>query len=219
MAPRFGGAYVDCSGSADGSASGPLHSVQFKTSGGNSSGSVNLQYRKNASRLMLTGAMWISGAIHADNYYIKNRMELNVTGNTFFGDDNTDIHVRTGSLSVSNTSDVRILNVDNSTQTVSVRAFKGMYTGVSTTSATASVPSYILGVTQTNNVNILIPSASTYGAGAVLLVKDEVASRGGKNITLHARTGYTIDNSLTYVLTGSMPAISLYSNGTNWFVF
>jgi len=216
---KFGWAYVDCSGSADGAASGPLHSVQFKTSGGNSSGSVNFLYRKNAGRLMLSGAMFISGAIHADNYYIKNRMELNVTGNTFFGNDNTDRHVRTGSLSVSNISNVKILDVDNSSQTVSVRAFKGMYTGVSAKSITASVPSYILGVTQVDNVNILIPSASVYGAGAVLLVKDEVASRGGKSITLHARTGYTIDNSLTYVLTGSMPAISLYSNGTNWFVF
>jgi len=215
----FGWAYVDCSGSADGAASGPLHSVQFKIAGGDSSGSVNLLYRKNASRLMLTGAMWVSGAIHADNYYIKNRMELNVTGSTYFGDDNTDVHVRTGSLSVSNTSNVRILDVANSTQTVAVRAFKGMYTGVSTRAATASVPSYILGITQTSSVNVLIPSASLYGAGAIIMVKDEVAARGGKNITLHSRAGYTIDNSLTYILTGSMPAISLYSNGTNWFVF
>jgi hypothetical protein len=168
---------------------------------------------------MLTGAMWVSGAIHADNYYIKNRMELNVTGSTYFGDDNTDVHVRTGSLSVSNTSNVRILDVANSTQTVAVRAFKGMYTGVSTRAATASVPSYILGITQTSSVNVLIPSASLYGAGAIIMVKDEVAARGGKNITLHSRAGYTIDNSLTYILTGSMPAISLYSNGTNWFVF
>ena len=29
----------------------------------------------------------------------------------------------------------------------------------------------------------------------------------------------TIDNNGAYVLTGSNPAISLYSNGANWFVF
>jgi hypothetical protein len=161
----------------------------------------------------------VSGAIHADNYYIKNRLELNVTGSTYFGNDNTDVHVRTGSLSISNISNIKILDVDNSTQTVAVRAFKGMYSGISAKAATASVPSYILGVSQAANVNILIPSASLYGAGAIIMVKDEVTSRGGKNITLHSRSGYTIDGNLTYILTGSMPAISLYSNGTNWFVF
>ena len=63
--------------------------------------------------------------------------------------------------------------------------------------------------------SILI-SESTYQ-----LVKDEVASRGAFHIrlTCSAGNGYSIDGSRYFILTGSMPAISLYSNGANWFVF
>ena len=51
------------------------------------------------------------------------------------------------------------------------------------------------------------------------MVKDQqVSSRGADNITLNTAGGL-IDGSSTYVLTGSMPAISLYSDGANWFVF
>ena len=58
------------------------------------------------------------------------------------------------------------------------------------------------------------------GAGYIMLVKDELtSSRGGNNITLTAPASGKIDGDPTFVLTGSMPAISLYSNGTNWFVF
>ncbi len=214
---KFGWAYVDCE--STGTGSGPINSIQYYIGSGSTKGSADLVFKDSNNRLLLTGSLRVSGAIHADNYYIKNRLELNVTGSTYFGNDNTDVHVRTGSLSISNISNVKILDVDNSTQTVAVRAFKGMYSGISAKAATASVPSYILGVSQAANVNILIPSASLYGAGAIIMVKDEVTSRGGKNITLHSRSGYTIDGNLTYILTGSMPAISLYSNGTNWFVF
>jgi hypothetical protein len=57
------------------------------------------------------------------------------------------------------------------------------------------VPSYILGVTRTGSVEINIPAASTYGAGALLVVKDEVTDRGGSHILLSASAGYTIDGS------------------------
>ena len=51
------------------------------------------------------------------------------------------------------------------------------------------------------------------------MIKDEqTTSRYAQNITLDSAGG-TIDGSSTYILTGTMPAISLYSNGTNWFVF
>ncbi len=84
----------------------------------------------------------------------------------------------------------------------------------------------MLGVNATvpapQNVKITIPSASTFGAGAVIVIKDEVTTaRGLSNITLTCSAGaaYKFDGDTTYVLTGTMPAISLYSNGANWFVF
>ena len=56
-------------------------------------------------------------------------------------------------------------------------------------------------------------------SGAVLLIKDEVGHTDGTDITISADAPATIDGASNYVLTGSNPAISLYSNGANWFVF
>ena len=78
---------------------------------------------------------------------------------------------------------------------------------------------YVLGVRNTDNVEIRVHSASICEPGAIVIVKDEVAVRGAKNITLTASHGELIDNAGTYIITGTMPAISLYSNGVNWFVF
>lgn len=219
----FGWAYVDCSGSGGSgtNAAGPSGSLQFMTASGTgaTTGSVSLTFHEGSGLLTLTGSLRVSGSITASHYHIENVTQIDVSGSTFFGNSNDDRHVRTGSLSVVKADGTKILEADNTTETVQVRGFRGFYEAVNTGEATASVPSYILGVTHTSNVRILIPSASTYGSGAILIVKDEVADRGGTNIILTASTGYTIDNTTGYTLTGSMPAISLYSNGANWFVF
>jgi hypothetical protein len=169
--------------------------------------------------LHLTGTLNVSGTISASHYHIKNVTEIDASGSTFFGDSNDDVHIRTGSLQVGKSDDTLILRADNTTEAVQVRGFRGFYQSVSVVSYTASVPSYIMGVTNVNNVRIEIPSASTYLVGALLIIKDEATSRAGTNIILSAAYGTTIDGANSYTLTGSMPAISLYSNGTNWFVF
>ena len=172
-----------------------------------------------SSTLHLTGTLVVSGTISASHYHIENVTEIDVSGSTFFGDTNDDVHIRTGSMQVGKADGTLILRADTTTEAVQVRGFRGLYETVSAISYTASAPTYILGVTNANNVRIEIPSASTYQAGAVMLVKDEATSRAGTNIILSAAYGTTIDGSRDYTLTGSMPAISLYSNGTNWFVF
>ena len=216
---KFGWAYVNCTGSADdGGAYGPTGSVQFLTGAGNTSGTLNFMYHTAAygsyaaNSLVLTGTLIVSGTISASHYHIENVTVIDSTGSTYFGNSNDDRHIRTGSLEVAKVAGNVILRADNTTETVSVRGFRGMYTAISAAKATASVPSYILGVSLNNNVEINIPAASTYGAGAILIIKDEVVGRG-------ASAGYNIDNSSFYILTGSNPAISLYSNGANWFVF
>ena len=100
-------------------------------------------------------------------------------------------------------------------------ALRVSYTNVNAAQWTASIDSYILGVTQTGVVNIRVPTASAVGAGALIIVKDQVASRGGSSIYISASkaVGETIDGANYYELTGTMPAISLYSNGADWFVF
>ena len=219
----FGWAYVDCSGSGGSgtNAAGPSGSLQFMTASGTgaTTGSVSLTFHEGSGLLTLTGSLRVSGSITASHYHIENVTQIDVSGSTFFGNSNDDRHVRTGSLSVVKADGTILLEADNTSETVQVRGFRGFYEEVSAAESTASVPSYILGVTHTNNTVIQIPSASAYGSGTILIVKDEVFDRGGTNIILTASTGYTIDNATSYILTGSMPAISLYSNGANWFVF
>ena len=95
-----------------------------------------------------------------------------------------------------------------------------LYEYVEAASYTASIPSYIIGVRRTDAVEIEIPAAENYRSGAILLIKDEVGHINGTDIRLSAASdAYTIDGSNHYILTGSNPAISLYSNGANWFVF
>lgn len=216
---KFRWAYVDCSSSGGGQAAGPNGSVQFLTGANATSGSARFIFTTGSNTLHLTGTLNVSGTISASHYHIKNVTEIDASGSTFFGDSNDDLHIRTGSLEVGKSDGTLILRADNTTEAVQVRGFRGLYEAVSTVSYTASAPSYIMGVTNANNVRIEIPSASTYRAGALLIVKDEATSRAGTSIILSAAFGTTIDGGRDYTLTGSMPAISLYSNGTNWFVF
>ena len=221
----FGWAYVDCAGDSS-QAAGPTGSIQFLTGTNVTSGSAYLLYHTSAyggfqpNTLVLSGNLVVTGTVSASHYHIENVTEIDASGSTFFGNSNDDVHNRTGSLSVFLAGATSpYFSANSTTQATTVKGLNVLYEAVTTTSYTASSPSYILGVQNSNNVQILIPSASTYNSGTLLLVKDEVLSRAATNITLTASTGYTIDGGTSYVLTGTMPAISLYSNGANWFVF
>ena len=220
---KFGWAYVDCSSSA--TAFGPTGSIQFMSSSGITTGSAMLMYHTAAyagnqpSTMILSGNLIVTGSLSASVLNYENISIIDATGSTYFGNSNDDTHKRVGSLLVQNAAGLVILSASVTKEAVQVRGLNGLYEAITTTSVTASTPSYIIGIQNSSNVQILIPSASTYGSGALLIVKDEVASRVGTNIIITASTGYTIDNGTSYTLTGSNPAISLYSNGANWFVF
>ena len=220
---KFGWAYVDCSSSA--TAFGPTGSIQFMSGSGITTGSAMLMYHTAShgshqpSTMILSGNLIVTGSLSASVISYENISIIDATGSAYFGNSNDDTHRRIGSLLVQNAAGTVILSASATNESVQVRGFNGLYEAVTTTSVTASTPSYVIGVQNSSNVQILIPSASTYGSGALLIVKDEVASRVGTNIVITASTGYTIDNGPSYILTGSNPAISLYSNGANWFVF
>jgi hypothetical protein len=219
----FGWAYVDCDTSI--TAYGPTGSIQFMSGGGITTGSAKMMYHTSAygghqpSTMVLSGNLVVTGAVSASIFHYENITRIDATGSTFFGNTNDDTHSRIGSLIVKNAGGTNVLSASMATQAVHVRGLNVLYEPVTVTSYTASIPSYILGVQNTSNVRIQIPSASTYGSGALLIVKDEVSGRVGTNIILTGSGGYTFDNTTSYTLTGSNPAISLYSNGANWFVF
>ena len=112
-----------------------------------------------------------------------------------------------------------ILEVSTATSQVKVLGFAGAYTRVTdTTGITSSNVSYIYGISAAGNVDFRLHSASTANSGGIYVIKDEVSSRTGQ-ITVQTSATETIDGAATYQLSGSYPAISLYSNGANWFVF
>ena len=178
------------------------------------------------STMVLSGNLIVTGAVSASVFHYKNIQVIDATGSTFFGNTDDDTHSRIGSLVVKKASGTQILSASARTEAVHIRGLNVLYEFVPPTSSTtaiytASIPSYIIGVRSTGSVKIEIPAPSTYGSGALLLVKDEVGHLNGTDIRLSASTAgtYTIDGATNYILTGSNPAISLYSNGANWFVF
>jgi hypothetical protein len=193
---------------------------------GNTSGTVNFMYHSSstsgyaANTLVLTGTLVVSGTVSASHYHIKDIAEVDATGSTYFGDSNDDVHVRTGSLFIGKVGLFPTFTVDIANDQAYSAGIRGMYTGISATGVTSSNASYIYGVSAAGDVEIRLHSASVAQAGAVYLLKDEVAARVG-SITISASvgSGETIDGEASYNLAGTMPAINLYSNGTNWFVF
>ena len=223
---KFGWAYIDCSGSgtADGGSgsAGPNGSLQFVTASGpgHTTGSAKLTYLTASNTLFLTGTLIISCTVEANNYDIITTTvtEIDMSGNTHFGDTNSDIHIFTGSTAVMSSS-TYILSASVPTNTVHVRGFAGSYTSVLATPYTIRNSDYVLGVQVANHPTMSLPAANVSNRGQVYIIKDEMSSRGTGSIFITASAGAAIDHVGSYVMTGSNPAISLYSNGSNWFVF
>jgi len=229
---KFGWAYVDCAGAGGSGSTGPAHSIQFVTeSGGATTGSAYLTYYTGSHTglgspghtLHLTGTLRVKGAISASSYHIEDITRIGATGSTYFGNTNDDVHIRTGSLVLNKagrTESGYILSASAHDESVRVRGFGGHYYQINGSSYTVQSKDYIIGVYEPNNVTVNIPKPSGSNKGRLLIIKDERRNRGTGSITVTgSASGFHIDMIDKYILTGSYPAISLYSNGTNWFVF
>jgi len=236
---KFGWAYINCSDTGSVAAHGPAGAVQFVNGTGSQTGSFRFRYLTGAygehtgsSTLVLSGNMVITGTLSASVFNYENISIIDATGSTFFGNSRDDRHFRTGSFTIwgySGSADdqpTSILSASAYSRQVFVKGFGGAYKNVTSSHYTASTENYILGIATpftggTSPVRLTIPTASMFGTGAFLVIKDEVTSRGGSSIVLtrSITDTNTIDGGAYYTLTGTMPAINLYSNGSNWFVF
>jgi|MDSV01.2.fsa_nt_gb hypothetical protein len=252
---RFGWAYVNCE-SASGSntqSDGVSGSVMFMTDRENHllSGNDFFRYNYNGSvpgidgtpqsSLVLTGALYVKGAVSASHFHYEDITRIDSSGSTRFGNTADDIHSRTGSLLVAGTGGPPLyeLNV-NASQSINHVSMRYSYKAVSgavgvIAYASAAIGDYIIGVKGQCPVEIRIPPASAsintadstaYAmTGNVLVIKDEyvgereVVDTIPGAIFLSGTDGETIDGQAFYEMTGTMTAISLYSNGSNWFVF
>ena len=267
---RFGWAYVNCEESGSHArAEGVSGSVMFMTDRENMFISGNDFFRYNydgsvpgltgtpQSSLVLTGTLYVQGAVSASHFHYEDIQRIDASGSTRFGDSKDDYHVRTGSLHIGNgdgSAAAFTVNL-NSSQSINVGGFRMNYRSLNPGNAgvcayySASMADHILGVKGQNAegwpATIRLPSATsssppitiggagsgggTYSpmAGAVLTIKDEfTGSRTPMNggeipgaILVSASSGETIDGQAYYEMTGTMTAINIYSNGSNWFVF
>ena len=223
----IGWAYVDCATGTGGSGSaGPSMSLQFVSHSGpgHTTGSVNLRYftasygGKPASTLHLTGTLYVEGTISASHFHTENVTRIDATGSTFFGNTNDDRHIRTGSMAVGPTTGYAF-QVDAITKQTMVTGFRGGFTHLDAGTYTTTAANYLIGVRQSGDVTITLHSAATSGTGSLMIIKDQLPARGGSSIYISSSAGEKIDDGPWYELTGTMPAISLYSNGADWFVF
>ena len=223
---QFGWAYINCDDVTD-PAKGPTGSVQLHHADGDLTGSEYLVYHSSSTTgydpntLVLSGNLIVTGAISASIYHVEDIAIIDATGSTYFGDDQTDIHARTGSLEVySDSALIFKANAINGQTTVG--GLQGTYKRVTTTPFTASVSQMVLGVdTGNSDVTICMPSASSAGAGAVMFIKDQ-STRTSSRIYISGSTGGSqelIDSASYYILSGTYPAINLYSDGLNWWIF
>jgi hypothetical protein len=221
---QFGWAYVNCgdvTGSSGGQAAGPTGSLQFLTGSNATSGSAKLVFYTSsfgsysANTMLLSGTLVVQGTITASSFVVDQTDVI--SGSTIFGNSDDDYHIRTGSMYVGASASAPTFQVTPSTSQAITLGLRVNYRSI-TAAGTSSTSDYILGFGGAGAIEYRIHSASEAGSGSLLLIKDELSSRGGA-ITLSASGGDTIDGNTSYEITGSSPAISLYSNGANWFVF
>ncbi len=227
----FGWAYIDCedSGSATTATAvngGPTGSIQYLTGANATSGSENLLYHTaafgpySANTMVLSGTLVVSGTISASVFHVEDIAIIDATGSTRFGDSNDDTHIRTGSMYVGKNGEDPTFEVNLTTAQTITKGQRVNYYEVSSSTHTSSQEDYILGVQASGEVVIRLHSASTANSGALVIIKDQLSDRGDSIwVSASAGSGDVIDGLDYYQITGSLASISLFTNGTAWYVF
>ena len=213
---QFRWAYINCEESESATVGGPTGSLQFLHLDSTLTGSQNLIYQSGSGTLFLTGTLLVSGTISASSFVV-NQTDT-ISGSTIFGNDDADTHQITGSLFVGDSTTLNTFTVLPAVSQSVTLGMRHRYRTISTSGLTSSTGDYIIGIGGSGDVEFRLHSASVHNSGAILVIKDETTSRTGA-ITLSASSPDKIDNNGFYELSGTMPAISLYSNGSHWFVF
>ncbi len=79
---------------------------------------------------------------------------------------------------------------------------------------------YILHVTYTDTGTVAIDlKTAQLQAGRIIHIKDSDFNAGTNNITITTEGGATIDEAATYIITANGNAVSLYCDGSNYFIY
>ena len=89
-----------------------------------------------------------------------------------------------------------------------------------TSTMTASVSDYIIGVSASSAITIQLPNAATLGNGQTYVIKDEAGNASSWAIQVKAHAAQTIDGQASVYLESPYSSINLYCNGTDkFFIF
>ena len=170
---------------------------------------------------VITGSLHVTQGITASNYLIQNTFQINSSGSSEFGDTNDDTHVFTGSVSFAPSGSDADFNYSPTTNQVTVSGLKVSYRTI-TANVTASTSDYIIGVSTGSAISVRLPAASTAGAGALIVVKDEQTGANrttGNKISVLPSGSETIDHAASSSIAGSRASQTFYSDGTSkWFI-
>jgi hypothetical protein len=200
----FGWAYIRCSdtGSSD-DIQGSAEQILFVTADDTASGSSNFVFLTGSNTVVLSGSLKVEGPVTASVFV----SDLSLTGSTFFGNDNTDVHVRTGSLIISGPS--------------TAYATPTLYASSSYVGINTITPDYSLAVTGTLGVsgnsslhgNVTLGNAATdvttvtsqlTASGGLLVSAPLTASAAAHfNSTLTARGTVTLGDAASDVTTAN----------------
>ncbi len=162
----FGWAYIRCSdtGSSE-DIQGSAEQILFVTADDTASGSSNFVFLTGSNTVVLSGSLKVEGPVTASVFV----SDLSLTGSTFFGNDNADVHVRTGSLIISGPS--------------TAYATPTLYASSSYVGINTITPDYSLAVTGTLGVsgNSSLHGNVTLGNAAtdVTTVTSQLTASGG----------------------------------------
>ena len=107
--------------------------------------------------------------------------------------------------------------VDCQTDSTKVAGFKLKRTAV-TGNYTILTTDFVLGVdTSTTAITITLPDATT-AINHVFNVVDESGNSSNKNIILSPQSGQKISGGESYIINTNYASITLYSNGSNFFI-
>ena len=86
-----------------------------------------------------------------------------------------------------------------------------------TSTLTASVSDYLIGVSASTNIIVQLPDAADLTSGQTFIIKDEAGNAGTYSIQIAASSSQTIDGANFVTLESPYAAINVYTNGTDKF--
>jgi len=220
---------------------GPTGSVQIATGTGAFSGSHSLRFFPASKLLEVTGAMRVQGELTASLFRLSPRSGSLAGSGSYLGLDNNNNVViarasATGGSGVAG-ANTQIqfnnagafgasANLTFDGSTLAVKAASHLSGGLVhkrtpvTSSYAIALTDYYLGVdTTSGGVTLTIPVASTATEGQTFVVKDEGGATATNAITLSCSAAETIDGITTTTITSPYGAVSMYTNGSSWFLY